>query len=169
MCVQKYKDHALRGYMVGINRYKRARATSEFFTPDNLVNEMLDSVEEVDCPLFNNKTFLDPSCGDGQFLVWVVIRKMEEGATLEQALSTTYGIEMMPDNVELAKSRLRGPKLPGEKNNSTRLMIIDRILDRNIRCATVIFPNDKRFLGEPTIALGAPGTNKEIRTLDSLW
>ena len=52
------------------------------------------------------KTFLDNSCGDGQFLAEVVIRKLEHGSTLEQALSTTYGVELMRDNVELCRERL---------------------------------------------------------------
>ena len=169
MKVSNYKKHALRSYMEGVDRGDRANTTAESFTPDDLVNEMLDKVEDIDCPLFDNKTFLDPSCGDGQFLVWIVIRKMEAGATLEQALSTTYGIEMMPDNVELAKSRLRGPLLPGERKNSVRLNIINRILARNIVCASVVMPSDSRYLGEPTVAVGAPGSSQEVMRLEDLW
>ncbi len=97
-------------YMSGVDRDKlRVKETAEVFTPTPLVQEMLDNLPQ---DLFEDdtKTFLDPSCGDGQFLSEVVIRKMERsGCTLEQALSTTYGVELMEDNVKLCKERLAGP------------------------------------------------------------
>lgn len=119
--------------MGGIERDKlRVKQTAEVFTPTDLVIEMLDRLEENDNELFTNptKTFLDPSCGDGQFLSEVVIRKMERsGCTLEQALSTTYGVELMEDNVKLCKERLAGP-------NPTPQIL--EILDRNIVCADAL-------------------------------
>jgi hypothetical protein len=122
-----------RSYMSGIERDKlRVKETAEVFTPTPLVQEMLDKLEERDSELFSNstKTFLDPSCGDGQFLSEVVIRKMERShCTLEQALSTTYGVELMEDNVKLCKERLGGPN-PTEE-------ILD-ILDKNIVCADAL-------------------------------
>jgi hypothetical protein len=119
-----------RSYMSGIERDKlRVKETAEVFTPTTLVQEMLDNLP---LELFEDytKTFLDPSCGDGQFLSEVIIRKMERsGCTLEQALSTTYGVELMEDNVKLCKERLAGP-------NPTQ-QIWD-ILDRNIVCADAL-------------------------------
>jgi hypothetical protein len=93
-------------YMSGVEREKlRVKETAEVFTPTPLVQEILDQLpqEVFACP---EKTFLDNSCGDGQFLGEVVIRKMENGSTLEQALSTTYGVDLMPDNVRLCQDRL---------------------------------------------------------------
>jgi type I restriction-modification system DNA methylase subunit len=125
--------------MSGIERDKlRVKETAEVFTPTPLVQEMLDNLPQ---DLFEDstKTFLDPSCGDGQFLSEVVIRKMERsGCTLEQALSTTYGVELMEDNVKLCKERLAGPNPTQE--------IID-ILDKNIVCADAL-KYDYSF-GEP--------------------
>ena len=86
-----------------------------------------------------NKKFIDPSCGDGQILSEVVIRKMERSnCTLEQALSTTYGVELMKDNVKLCKERLAGPN---------PIMKILKILDKNIVCADAL-TYDYSF-GEP--------------------
>src|SRR6056300_82480 len=100
-------------YMSGVERDQlRIKQTAEVFTPTELVQEMLDKLEEQDATLFSdpNKTFLDNSCGDGQFLSEVVIRKMERsGCTLEQALRTTYGVELMEDNVRECRKRLAGP------------------------------------------------------------
>jgi adenine-specific DNA methylase len=128
--------------MSGIERDKlRVKETSEVFTPTKDIQEKLDILEKEDPELFlnPNKTFLEPSCGDGQFLSEVVIRKMERSnCTLEQALSTTYGVELMEDNVKLCKERLAGPNPTQE--------ILD-ILDKNIVCADAL-TYDYSF-GEP--------------------
>lgn len=118
-----------REYMSGVERDKlRIKQTAEVFTPTELVQEMLDKIEEQDPTLFSdpNKTFLDNSCGDGQFLSEVVIRKMERsGCTLEQALKTTYGVELMEDNVIECRKRLAGPNPTPE---------IIEIVNKNIVC-----------------------------------
>ncbi len=95
-----------REYMSGVEReHNRVKATGEVFTPTPLVQEMLDQFEPE---MFADpdKTFLDPSCGDGQFLSEVLIRKVESGIDFEQALSTLYGVDLMPDNVKLCQDRL---------------------------------------------------------------
>jgi hypothetical protein len=102
-----------REYMSGVERDKhRIKQTAEVFTPTPLVQEMLDKLEEQDPTLFTdpNKTFLDNSCGDGQFLSEVIIRKIEKSnCTIVQALSTTYGVDLMEDNINECKRRLAGP------------------------------------------------------------
>lgn len=95
-----------REYMSGVERDQaRIRATAEVFTPTPLVQEMLDQLPPE---LFTDptKTFIDPSCGDGQFLSEVLIRKLENGHDFEVALSTIYGVDLMPDNVALCRDRL---------------------------------------------------------------
>jgi hypothetical protein len=112
--IEEYIEHSRnREYMSGVERDKlRIKQTAEIFTPTELVQEMLDKLEQEDSTLFSDpaKTFLDNSCGDCQFLSEVVIRKMERsGCTLEQALSTIYGVEFMKDNVIECRKRLAGP------------------------------------------------------------
>lgn len=118
-----------REYMSGVERDKlRIKQTAEVFTPTSLVLEMLDKLEEQDPTLFTdpNKTFLDNSCGDGQFLSEVVIRKIERsGCSLEQALRTTYGVELMGDNVIECRKRIAGPNPTPE---------ILGIVNKNIVC-----------------------------------
>jgi hypothetical protein len=116
-----------RNYMSGIDRDKhRVKITAEVFTKTELVIEILDKIELTQPTLFldHTKTFLDNSCGDGQFLSEVVIRKMERsGCSLEEALSTTYGVELMEDNVNECRIRMAGPE-PTDK--------IWEILNKNI-------------------------------------
>lgn len=119
-----------RPYMSGIERDKlRVKETEEIFTPTNLVQECLDVLETIhtDCFTAHNKTFLDNSCGDGQFLGEVLIRKMENGSTFEQALSTTYGVDLMQDNVKLCQDRL----LCGQEH-------LRHIVEKNIVCADAL-------------------------------
>lgn len=129
--------------MSGIQRDAlRVKQTAEVFTPTPLVQEMLDKLEETDPETFSNpkKTVLDNSCGDGQFLSEVVIRKMERsGCSLEQALRTTYGVELMEDNVKLCKERLAG-------SNPTPEIL--GILHKNIVCADALTYH-YRFDGSP--------------------
>ena len=125
-----YIEHSRkREYMSGVERDKhRIKQTAEVFTPTPLVREMLDKLEEQDPTAFSdpNKTFLDNSCGDGQFLSEVVIRKIgKSSCSLEQALSTTYGVDLMEDNVNECRRRLSGPNPTPE---------ILEIVNRNIVC-----------------------------------
>lgn len=95
-------------YMSQIERdEQRIQSTAEYFTPTELVQKMLDSLPKE---LFVDptKTFIDPACGDGQFLGEVLIKKLENGIDLIVALSTIYGVDIMRDNVDLCKKRLGG-------------------------------------------------------------
>jgi type I restriction-modification system DNA methylase subunit len=112
-----------RSYMGGVDRDQlRVKATGEVFTPTELVREMLEQIpiEQFQDP---TKTFLDNSCGDGQFLGEVLIRKMENGSTFEQALQTIYGVDLMQDNVNLCRERL----LCGQKH-------LQHVVEKNIVC-----------------------------------
>ena len=125
-----YVEHTRnREYMSGVDRDKlRIIQTAEFFTPTQLVQEILDKLEESDPTLFSDftKIFLDNSCGDGQFLSEIVIRKMKRsGCSLKQALKTTYGVELMEDNVIECRKRLAGPNPTSE---------ILEIVNKNIVC-----------------------------------
>jgi type I restriction-modification system DNA methylase subunit len=112
-----------RTYMSGVQRTQaRVKATGEVFTPTELVREMLEQIP-IDQFQDSAKTFLDNSCGDGQFLGEVLIRKMENGSTFEQALSTIYGVDLMQDNVDLCRERL----LCGRTD-------LAHIVERNIVC-----------------------------------
>jgi hypothetical protein len=139
-----YINHARNfGYMSGIERERlRVKETHEIFTPTYLSQSILNDEEQNSPDMFRDwtKTYMDNSCGDGQFLSEVVIRKMERsGCSLEQALSTTYGVELMEDNVKLCKERLAGPNPTPE---------ILEILDRNIVCADALTYH-YRFDGTP--------------------
>ena len=88
-----------------IKSKKRSDALGEVFTPQWLVDDLLNELPQ---DVFTNpeKTFIDPACGDGNFLVRVLERKIQNGSTPLQALQTTYGVDIMPDNIEQCRQRL---------------------------------------------------------------
>jgi type I restriction-modification system DNA methylase subunit len=116
-----------RSYMSGIEREKiRVKATGEVFTPTDVAQRMLDTMDQT---IFSdpNKTVLDNSCGDGQLISEALIRKMENGIAFEQALSTIYGVDLMQDNVDLCRERL----LCGRED-------LRHIVEQNIVCADAL-------------------------------
>lgn len=119
-----YKHLFDREYMSGVERERnRVKATGEVFTPTPLVEEILDKMDQQQF-VDPTKTFLDPSCGDGQFLASVLYRKLENGIDFETALGTIYGLDLMPDNVDLCRERL----LCGRED-------LHHIVEQNIVCA----------------------------------
>lgn len=113
-----------RAYMSGVDRdATRVKATGEIFTPTPLVEEILDQLPH-DLFTDSTKTFLDPACGDGQFLGEILIRKLQNNIDFEMALSTIYGVDIMPDNVKLCQDRL----LCGQEH-------LRHIVEKNIVCA----------------------------------
>ena len=68
------------------------------YTPNSLVQKMLDGLDiDWDNPP-QDKTFLDPTCGNGQFLAELAKRGIP--------LRNIYGADLMPDNVEITHRRL---------------------------------------------------------------
>jgi hypothetical protein len=124
MKIEEVIDHVRnRSYMGGIERDKlRVKSTGEVFTPTELVREMLGQIP-MDQFTDPAKMFLDNSCGDGQFLGEVLIRKMKNGSAFEQALRTIYGVDLMIDNVDLCRERL----LCGQEQ-------LRHIVEQNIQC-----------------------------------
>lgn len=88
----------------------------EVFTPPGLVNDMLDLVAH-ECERIDSR-FLEPACGDGNFLAEVLRRKLlsvdrkharnGEKWTRDAILSVSslYGIDLLADNVAACRERL---------------------------------------------------------------
>ena len=105
----------------------RIDKTGEIFTPKELVNEILDKFPDF-AFTDENKTFCDPACGDGNFLIEILLRKLKNGHNIHKALSTIYGVDIMDDNVELCKSNLL--KIVGD-NEENRKIVYNNIVCYN--------------------------------------
>jgi len=84
---------------------ERVKATGEVFTPMPLVKRILSDfpIEKFKDP---QSTLLDPSCGDGNFLVELV-NILSQYHDRDHVLDhMVYGIDIMPDNIHTARTRL---------------------------------------------------------------
>lgn len=80
--------------------------SGEFFTPYSIVKHMCDKVSDEDWS-DPNKTFLEPSFGHGQFILFILYRRIVEyNIDWCTALSTIFGVELMEDNVAECKQRV---------------------------------------------------------------
>ena len=93
---------------IATKRQARKKVSAEDFTPLPLVNEILNrlSTESHDSVWSDSKTFIDPACGNGNFLIEVLKRKLQKGHDPLLALSTIYGTDIMLDNINECRLRL---------------------------------------------------------------
>lgn len=94
----------------------RVEERGEVFTNEREVNAMLDMVKQETERI--DSRFLEPACGDGNFLAEVLRRKLDvvnrrySKSQLEYeryafiAVSSIYGVDIMQDNVEECRNRL---------------------------------------------------------------
>lgn len=109
--------------MQGTISKDRVQQYGEVFTPDSIVNDMLDladaeikkldSVEDIKA--YIDTTYLEPSCGNGNFLIRILDRKLEAVQMLDEseqeiwllhALTSIYGVDIQFDNIQNSKDRM---------------------------------------------------------------
>lgn len=106
--------------------------TNEYFTPYSIVKKMCDKISEEK---WNdpNANFLEPSTGNGQFVVYIIYNKIKHGSTWEQALSHTWGVELMEDNVKETHDRVI--KLLHNMNIKFDEVKAQEIMEHNLICS----------------------------------
>lgn len=82
---------------------EEAQELGAFYTPNELCNRMVNMVQQS----FVGKKVCDNSCGYGNILIAVLNKKVEQGEDASQALTEIYGIELMPENVEVCLNNLK--------------------------------------------------------------
>jgi len=133
---------------------QRVKDHGEVFTPDFIVNDMLDLVKNETERI--ESRFLEPACGDGNFLAPILERKVDivkkkykssqvefERNTL-LAVSSIYGVELLKDNVAVCIERLYKiidemySKLYKNKCNAEFRKSLRFVLNRNILQGNVL-------------------------------
>lgn len=84
---------------------ERVAKYGEVFTPSHIVEAMLDALG-ADRLGNAEKIFFEPTCGNGQFLVGIIERRLSHGIDIIVALNTLVGIELQEDNVIESHKRL---------------------------------------------------------------
>ncbi len=131
-----------------IKSKSRVRDHGEVFTPDFIIDDMLDLVKNETDRI--ESRFLEPACGDGNFLIKVLERKLrvvkrvykksqfdyERNAII--AVSSIYGVELLDDNARCARERIYNFFLNEYEKNYTKkinndfLKSVRYVLNKNI-------------------------------------
>ena len=131
-----------------IKTKKRVKDKGEVFTAPREVNAMLDLIplDQYTNPL---STWLEPACGNGNFLIAILARKVVHCPTdaspkthALKVLSSLYGVDIAEDNIAEAKLRLLTWSREHVNQDQAFLDEVKCILDRNIIVAdTLATPN----------------------------
>lgn len=114
-------------------RLKRRKKTGEFYTPYSIVKKMIDKIEP-EIWADSDKTFLEPSFGDGNFIIAILYRRIAEySVDWKTALETCYGVELMQDNVDETKERIID--LLNKLNIEYDKDVAYEIMNRNLVCS----------------------------------
>ena len=84
---------------------ERVSEFGEVFTPEHIVLDMIKLIPDNN---WCDKSFivLEPTCGNGNFVVEVIQKKIDSGLTLYDALNTTFGMDIMHDNIQECIDRI---------------------------------------------------------------
>lgn len=133
---------------------RRVADHGEVFTAEREVNAMLDLVKQETERI--DSRFLEPACGDGNFLAEILRRKLavvksrygKHAADYERyaviAVTSIYGVELLPDNTDECRKRMfeifdkaYTANCKKEANDDTR-DAVRHILRHNILCGDAL-------------------------------
>lgn len=89
---------------------ERVSKHGEVFTPPRIVKLMCQMLEDENPDCWNkDKTWLEPTCGTGNFLVEILLRKLHDCKHEDDflpVLASIFAIDIMPDNVQESRGRM---------------------------------------------------------------
>ncbi len=176
-----------------IKSRERVAEHGEVFTNEREVNAMLDMVQS-ECERIESR-FLEPACGDGNFLAEVLRRKLAQvrkrygrsAADYERnaflAVSSLYGVDILMDNADACRKRLfeifstEYTKACKNQINVAFLSAVQAVISTNILCGNALSmkmvdaeQNDTEepiIFSEWTLAMGNKVKRRDFR-LDEL-
>jgi hypothetical protein len=105
--------------MSQIKSKERVRDLAEVYTNEREVNAMLDLIPLKNPDYIISYRYLEPACGNGNFLIEILRRKLNRVNEkysdsyltkyefyIARALTTIYGIDICPENVKASRERL---------------------------------------------------------------
>ncbi|MGN1052343.1 MAG: restriction endonuclease subunit M, partial [Candidatus Scatosoma sp.] len=137
-----------------IKSKKRVSERGEVFTAEREVKAMCDLVAQ-ECDRIDSR-FLEPACGNGNFLAEILTRKLATVKKLYKsnpydyerysvlAITSIYGVDIMQDNVQECRERLfalwnKGYKAVCKKaTNDETCEAVQYVLSKNILCGNAL-------------------------------
>ena len=116
------------GYMQGVDRSNRVKSTQEIFTPIAACEYYCSVLTEYSNAFIDvTEKIIDNCSGDGEWLGACLLKRLENGFSLEESLLTLVGLDLQKDNVKLCQDRL----LCGRED-------LRHIVEQNIVCADAL-------------------------------
>ena len=129
-----------------IKSRKRVKDFAEVYTPSFIVKDMCDLIPKE---IWENieSTFLEPACGNGNFIVEILARKYSHCKNEKdglKALASVVGVDIQQDNVEECRARLLRQYIEFfPKASEITILMASGILQNNIICGDILNPNEK--------------------------
>ena len=124
----------------------------EVYTAKEQVKAMLNLLPPT---LFLETTYLEPACGNGNFLVEILKRKLNKVSISKNtvqdffvSVSSIYGVDIQMDNILEARARLyemliiKYGQLTGTMPSRAVSQTFQRILERNVQCGDTLETTD---------------------------
>lgn len=162
---------------------QRVADHGEVFTNEREVNAMLDMVKQETERI--DSRFLEPACGNGNFLTEVLRRKLEVvkarySKNLSEyekyafvAVGSIYGVELLQDNAQECRERLFNivskayAKQAKKTPNPRFLPAIEYVIGRNILCGDALSLKDSTgspiIFSEWSLATGSKVKRRDFR------
>lgn len=172
-----------------IKSMKRVSVFGEVYTASREIEAMLDLVKTETDKI--TSTFLEPACGNGNFLAAILERKLKTVEALSyskysaamnilRAVSSIYGVDIQNDNVEETRERIKSLALASymRLNGSAGrfkavwVQMLSLIVETNIICGNTLVAllndgSDMRF-SEWTISNDGTIIRDEVRYQDMI-
>lgn len=138
----------------------RVRDSGEVFTQQREVENILSLTQATDNIFWK---FLEPACGNGNFLVEIVRQRLmrikqtptyrpteKREYAIIKMISTIYGVDIAEDNIAECKKRIMDEifKFAPKKSSAIFLLAVKNILDTNIQLGDMLNGKDKVFFVE---------------------
>lgn len=167
-----------------IKSKERVRNLAEVFTSDKEVNAMLDLVKYLSENVEN--TLLEPSCGNGNFLITILKRKLDTVKTkyknqidiefyIIKATASIYGIDISEENVLEARERMNNEiknfysyKFNTKKPNEGFWDSVKWVLEKNVIVGDMLNKVQDVVLVEYTTPKKYLFKRQEFRLIDQL-
>lgn len=169
----------------GIKSRDRVREKGEVFTELREINNMLDLTADAHRN-YKNQRILEPACGNGNFLVVILQRRLADISrafkktqqdeiefAILTALTTIYGVDIMPDNIVEARDRLWHEAkntyenlIARSKRREAWYLAVEQILETNIQLGDMLSGKDQVTFTEWTSPKNGYFVRNTYRLLD---
>lgn len=136
-------------HVTQVKSKERVKNFGEVFTSTNTANDMLDLLpKDMFCI---DKTFLEPCCGEGVFILEILKRKFTNCQNRKDytvALGSVYGMELQEDNVKICIKNIINFCSEYFKPTKQEIELINNHIIQADSLKIMAMMNDKNLKGE---------------------